>query len=372
MKILCDVLDITDALSKVIRAIPAKVVIGMNNDGIKISAFGDKVTFTANDMEFEIEKTINAVVQEEGEVLVPGKYMYEIVKRIESNAQVDIYSIEEDIIHIKYLDNEATLSKFRIEDYIPLNNGENDYDISFNILQKDLKTLIEKTAFSAATDDSRPVFKGCLFDINGEDMDVVALDGYRMAVSKYRLPATFNRAEAVVPVKTLNEIAKLMESDDESVTVYISAKRFMVDMKHTKVTSNLISGKFLDYKRTIPSTFETKVTVNSKQLLDSLDRATVMTRFDKSSMVRIEIKEGKMTINASSSIGEIKDVIKIFTKGKDITLMLNCKYIIDVLKNSDGEFVNISFNSPTMPFVIEPVNDEETDKYLYLLLPIRY
>ena len=373
MKIICDVLDLTDALSKVTRALPTKVMIGLNNDGIKISAHGDTVVFTANDMEYEIENTIKAVVQEEGDVLVPGKYMYEIVKRIESGCQVDIYSIEEDVIHIKAMDNTAHLSKFRLEDFVPLSNADEEYDISFNIPQKDLKRLVEKTSFSAATDDSRPQFKGCLFDIKGNNMNVVALDGYRMAVASYALPAEYDSIQAVVPVKTLNEVAKLMENEEESVTLYFSSKRFSVSIgEHTKVTSNLLSGKFLDYARTIPTSYETKLTVNIKQLQASLDRAAVMTRYDKSSMVKVEVKDSIMNVLASSSIGEINDMIKIYSKGKDVTMLLNCKFILDVLKNCDGEFVNISLNSPTAPFIIEPINESENEKYVYLLLPIRY
>lgn len=373
MKIICDVLDLADALGKVTRALPSKVMIGVNNDGIKINAHGDTVVLTANDMEYEIENTIKAVVQEEGEVLIPGKYMYEIVKRIESGAQVDIYSIEEDIIHIKYMDNEAQLSKFKVEDFVPLTSQDEDYDISFNIPQKDLKRLIEKTSFSAATDDSRPQFKGCLFDIKGADMNVVALDGYRMAVAGYKLPAEYDSIQAVVPVKTLNEVARLMENEEDSVTLYFSSKRFSANIgEHTRVTSNLLSGKFLDYSRTIPSAYETKLTVNSKQLQVSLDRAAVMTRYDKSSMVKMEIKDSVMNVHASSSIGEINDMIKIYCKGKDVTMLLNCKFIIDVLKNCDGEFVNMSLNSPTAPFIIEPINESENEKYVYLLLPIRY
>ena len=214
MKIICDALDLTDALSKVTKALPSKVMIGVNNEGIKISAHGDTVVFTANDMEYEIENTIKAVVQEEGEVLVPGKYMYEIAKRIESGSQVDIYSIEEDVIHIQAMDNTAHLSKFRITDFVPLSNPDEEYDISFNIPQKDLKRLVEKTSFSAATDDSRPQFKGCLFDVKGSEMNVVALDGYRMAVANYTLPAEYDNIQAIVPVKTLNEVAKLMENEE--------------------------------------------------------------------------------------------------------------------------------------------------------------
>ena len=372
MKIICDALDLTDALSRVIKAIPAKVTIGVNNEGVKITAAGDYVTLTANDMEMEITKTIKAVVQQDGEVLVPGKYVYEIVKRVENNSQVDIYSIEEDVIHIKHMDNEARLSKFKVEDYMPLDNGESAYNVSFAIPQKDLKTLIEKTSFSAATDDSRPVFKGCLFDIKGNKMSVVALDGFRMALATYELPAELGEVKAIVPVKSLNEISRLLDSDDEKATVYIGSKRMAVDAGHTKITANLISGNFLDYNKTIPSSFETVITVNTKQLLDSLERATALTKYDKSNIVKIEVKEGKMTVNASSSIGEIKDVIKIFTKGKDIALAMNSRYIIDVLKNCDGEFINISLNSPTSPFILEPIGEEGENKYLYLLLPIRF
>ena len=371
MKIVCDALDLTEALSKVIKAIPAKVTIGVNNEGVKITAAGDYVTLTANDMDMEITKTIKASVMQDGEVIVPGKYLYEIVKRVESNSQVDIYSIEEDIIHIRHLDNEATLSKFRVEEYMPLDNGEASYDISFALPQKDLKTLIDKTSFAAATDDSRPVFKGCLFDIKGNKMSLVALDGYRMSLSEYELPASLGDFKAIVPVKSLNEISRLLDGDEDKATVYIGSKRVAVDIGHTKVTANLISGNFLDYSKTIPSSFETTVTVNNRQLLDSLERATVLTKYDKSNIVKIEVKEGKMTINASSSIGEIRDVIKIFTKGKDISLALNSRFIIDVLKNCDGEFINISFNSPTTPFILEPVSEEDVNKYLYLLLPIR-
>lgn len=365
MKILCNGLDLADALNKVTKALPIKKTMPIL-EGIKINAVGSNLVLSATDIDFAIIKVIKAEVQMEGEILVPGKLFNELARKLSGEKDIELNDIIDNNLTVRYEESNSTLKTMNLAEYPPIQ--EYEYETSFTILQKDFKAIINKTIFSAATDENRPIFKGCLMSINNKLLKCAALDGYRLAVSKIMLEKDVNTMVSIVPAKSLHEISKLLEDDEASVTVKFSKNKMMVDIEHTKIITSLISGNFMNYESTIPKDFETVITVNKKQLEESIERASILSKYEKSNLVKLEIKEGKMIITSTSEMGESKEVLSVFTKGKEMIIGFNAKYIMDCLKSVDDEFITINMNNSTSPTVIKPV---EGDDYLFLIVPVR-
>ena len=365
MKLSCKGNLLSDALARVMKALPIKKTMPIL-EGIKLTAEGNSLTLTATDTEFAIQKTISAEVKMEGEALVPGKLFGELVRKLPSDEDVEISFMDEQNFVIKYMDSETTLKAMKLKDYPPIQ--QYDYEITVDMLQKDVKDMIGKTIFCAATDDVRPVLKGCFLEIKGNKIKCVALDGFRLAVTVKDLVMEYPDTTAIIPAKNLSEIYKLLEEDEEMAKISICQKKIAVDLKHTKIISNLLSGTYMKYASSIPTNFETTITISKDMLERCLERAYVMSRFEKSNLVKLDIKEGKLTVSTASEYGDINEVIAVFTEGKEVQMLFNSKFILDCLKVIEDEYVKIRFSTPTSPSVIVPVDG---DNYLYMILPLR-
>lgn len=364
MKVFCHGLDLADALIKVSRAIPAKKTVPIL-EGILISASGSTLTITATDLELGIEKRINADVKIDGEVVVPGKEIVDFIRTLTSE-QIELDSSEDGIIKIRYQDSEFSLKTMPADEFPPLREiGE---EVSFSIVQKEFKDLISKTKICASIDDSRPILKGCLLEVEENKITGVTLDGYRLAVCEKALERNNGRKEVVVPVKTLEEISKLLEDDEYIVTVFLQDNYLMVDLEHTKIVSRLLDGEFTKYKKIIPSEFSSVVTINKNQLALALDRASLVSRGDKSNMVKFDIKEKSLIIESKSESSNIKENVTVSLNGKDIEIAFNARYFIECMKVISDDYVKLSFSTSINPCLIRPAEGEE---YTYLILPVK-
>ncbi|MEG1608373.1 MAG: DNA polymerase III subunit beta [Clostridia bacterium] len=365
MKIVCNGMDLADALSKVSKALPIKRTIPIL-DGIKLSAYGNTLTLSATDIDFSISKEIKTDIQMEGEVLVNGKLLNEFARKLSTVGQVSLSDINENTLAISYDDSIFSIKLMNLAEYPPIQNVE--YDVSFNILQKDLKELFNQTIFSAATDDIRPILKGCLIEIAEDKIRCVALDGYRLAIATKQLYQKEINYSAVAPAKSLSEVAKLLEEDEKSVNIKINKNKLYVDLDHTKISTALLSGTFITYASTIPKGFESQVVINKKMFEEAIERASIMSKFEKTNLIKIEIKDEKMYITSNSEMGDAKEIISVKINGKDMLVGFNAKYISECLKAINDEFIQLDIKSPAAPCVIRPV---ETENFLYLILPVR-
>ena len=216
MKVICDGLDLSDAVLKVSKALSVKASNPIL-EGIKIVAKGDSLTLIATDMELTIEKKIKADVLMEGETVVVGKYFVEFVKKLEKE-QIELSRLYDGQLKIKYSDSESELQIFPAENFPKIEKDEQGSFIE--ITQKDFKEIVEKTAFACSADDSRPILKGCLFEINDNLLTAVALDGFRMAVCKKEVVSSGDFS-AVIPSRTLSEITRILDKDDNNLKVYL-------------------------------------------------------------------------------------------------------------------------------------------------------
>jgi len=375
MKLVCDGLDLSDAVLKVVKAVSTKSANPVL-EGILLTAKEDYLLLSSTDLELSIEKKIKADVKVEGKVLVTGRLFADFVKKL-TKEQVELNLVNKQL-KINYMDSEGFLSCMNEEDFPVLPSLEDSG--YFTILGKNLKDLISKVIFSASTDDTRPILKGCLIEIQGNKIVSVALDGYRMAICNKTILDVANKEEssetskfigdikAVVPARALSEISKFIIDEESLLKVYVQKNYIMIIVDNTTIISRLLEGEFINYKLIIPSEFNSHVIAEKLQFEDSLERASILSKGDKNNLVKLDIKEKIMTITSNSEAGNIKEIISVVLKGKDILIAFNAKYFTDALKNISDEYISINFNSSVTPCIISPTDGDE---FLYLLLPVR-
>lgn len=365
MKLVCNGLDLSDAVLKVIKAVSVKNANPVL-EGIKIEAKENIVTFTATDLELTIEKKIRADVRVEGVAVVPGKNFSEFVRKLAGD-EIELSLSDRKLLKIRYMDSEAEFQCLDESEYPEV--YKMDGCESFYMVQNDFKDVIKKIIFSVSSDDSRPVLKGILLEIADSMLTAVALDGYRMAVAKKGVERASSDMSVIVPARSLGEISKLLnENNDDNIVVKVQKNYIMVDKNDTKVVSRLIDDKFINYRQIIPSDFTTTITVSKTNFEDGLDRASIMSRNERNNLVKFDIKEKVMTLSSNSDIGKINEKIAVGLSGRDIMIAFNSKYYSDCLKVIDDEYIKVKFNSSVSPCVI---TQTEGDDYLFLILPVR-
>lgn len=367
MKLICEGLDLSDAVLKVIKATATRTTNPIL-EGIKLCAREDMLVLSATDLEISIEKTIPADVKIPGEVVVPGKFFADFVKKL-SNEQIELSLTEQNTIKIRYTDSEGYLQCMSSEDFPVVKEIYSPDKIT--IKKTDLKKLIDKTIFSVAVDDARPVLKGCLFEINQNKITSVALDGYRLAMVKSDVVSSVEKLNCIIPARSLSEISKLLniENDDDTIDILVGQNHMLIEDTSIKILTRLLEGEFINYKQVIPNTISTTILINKSQLEDGLERASLLARMDKNNLVRFDIKDRILTLTSASTIGNVTENITISLEGKDLTIAFNARYLSDCMHTISDEFIKINFTSQIAPCTICSAEDE--DKYLYLILPVR-
>ena len=363
MKIICEGLDLSDALLKVAKACSTKTTNPIL-ECVKITAENDGITLIATDGEISIRRKMRAEVLEEGAVCVPGKFFADFIKKLE-NEQITL-ATEKDCVQIIYADSESSMQMLNPDDFpaIEANIGENRMEL----LAKDLKELIAKTTFCCAQDDSRPILKGVLIKAENGSAVFTALDGYRMAVCKKEILSLHDEFSIICPGRTLNEIGRMLGADEDRIDIFVQKNMLMVSIDDTVLTSRLYEGEFVNVSNIVPRDFASRTVVDKNALDESAERAAVLARTDKNSIVTLDVHEGGIGVSSNTSIGSVNEEVKAELSGKDVLISLNCKYLTECLNAATDEKVMIGFNGALSPCVMTPV---EGDSYLYLILPVR-
>ena len=245
-----------------------------------------------------------------------------------------------------------------------------DYDTSdsFKLSQGVLKNMIGQTIFAVSVSDNKPILTGELFDIEDGIFNLVAIDGFRLAVRMEKIN-TEDKYHFVVKAKALNEISKLLKDDaEEPVTVYVSRKHVVFDINGYMVISRLLEGEFHNYKGSIPKTHTSEIIVNTKNLIASLERCSLLIVEQTKAPVKCSFGDGQVKINCSTSLGKLSDVFPADISGNKVDIGFNCKYLLDSLKAAESDKVKLLLNGGLSPMKIVPVDG---DAYTFLVLPVR-
>ena len=365
MKIVCKKTDLLNSVNIVLKAVSTKSTMPIL-ECIVIEVKNNQIKLISNDMELAIRTIVTGTILEEGVIAINAKVFSEIIRKLPDN---DI-TIETDENYTAFITCEK--AKFNI-------SGKDDSEFpTIPIIERDrkitlsqfsLKEIIRQTVFSISDNESNKIMTGELFEINQNDFKVVSLDGHRISIRKITLKEAYEPIKVIVPGKTLNEISKILTgSMEDLVDIFFTSKHVIFEFSDTVVLSRLIEGEYYKIDQMLSSDYETKITINKKEFLSCIDRATLLVKESDKKPIIIHITDDNMELKINSSIGSMTEELDIDKEGKDILIGFNPKFLIDALRVIDEEEIDIYLFNPKAPCFIK----DKQETYIYLILPVNF
>ena len=365
MKIICSKAELLQGVNTVLKAVPAKTTMPIL-ECILIDTTDGQIKLTANDMELGIETKIIGDILDKGKIALEAKLFSEIVRKL-PDSEVSIQTDDSYRALIKCEKAKFNIAGKSGEDFSYLPEIEKTQMISLS--QFSLKEIIRQTIFSIADNENNRLMTGELFEINGNELKVVSLDGHRISIRKIELKETYNPVKVVVPGKTLKEISKILTGGiEDNVRIFITGRHIMFEFDDTVVVSRLIEGEYFRIEQMLSSDYETKISMNKKELQSCIERASLLVKEGDKKPIIMNIMDESMELKINSFIGSMNEDIDIVKTGKDLMIGFNPKFILDALRVIDDENIDIYMINPKAPCFIR----DEEQKYIYLILPVNF
>ncbi|HBL40050.1 MAG TPA: DNA polymerase III subunit beta [Ruminococcaceae bacterium] len=365
LKIYCDTALLSEACQNVQRAVSGKTTIPAI-EGILIKALGSELLLTGYDLEMGITTSIPCKVVEQGAIILNARVLCDIVRKIPGET-VYIESDERMLTTIR--GGEASYSLIGIDgnEFPELPTVSGGYPVV--VSQSLLKNMIRQTIFSVAVKDSKIIHTGVKFEISSNLFRLVAVDGSRLAMRTEEIDYTGEELSFVVPAKTLNEVTKLLGDDEDTVSLAVGKRHIIFEIGNYMIISRLLDGEFLNYKNAIPTTFTSTAIINVDEMIDSIDRASLIITDKFVSPVRFIFDEQLVRISSVTALGTANDSFPCRLEGQKVEIGFNNKLMMDALRACDVDEVKIELNGGFAPIVILP---KEGESFLFLILPMRF
>ena len=309
--------------------------------------------------------TTDVTIIDEGSIVIPSRLFGEIIRKLpDGDVQIDV--AENNEIVISCLNSKFNLLGYDASEFteLPVLEESNSYTINQDLIHN----MIRQTIFATSIDESRLVLTGALLEIKDNNISMVAIDGYRLAVRKAFINSNVEN-KAVIPSKTLNELNKILSMESEGdLIISFTEKHILFTMNSIKIVSRLLDGEFINYQQIIPKSNKSTVKVKTRELFDAIERASLLAKEGKNNMVKFTIEDDIMTIDSNVEIGSVTEKVNIELEGDDLEIGFNSKYLLDALKIIDSEEVNMELSTSVSPCVIKP---SDNTNYIYLVLPVR-
>ncbi|MDY5563931.1 MAG: DNA polymerase III subunit beta [Candidatus Limivicinus sp.] len=335
-------------------------------EGLLLQA-SDQLTVTGYDLKKGIYTQLEAEVKEQGSVVVGARLFGEMIRRLPDG----IVTISTDInnnVNVKCGKSEFNFMGISPEDYpeMPVVDGVNNIALP----QKILGSMINQTIFAVADNDMRPIYTGTLFDIEGEELTLVSVDGYRLAKRSEKLEsAKMENCSFVVPGSALADIERICGDSEELVKISVGAKHISFSIGETVVVSRRLEGEFLNYKKSIPDSFKYTVKVDRGEFMSAIDRVALIVSERNTSPVRMSFNDGNIDCLCVTPIGRAEDVCTCEGSGEGLQIGFNDRYLKDALKAAAKEELSVCLNSASSPCIITAADG--SDNFTYMILPVR-
>ena len=364
MKFKCESYLLQAACLTVSRAVAAKSALPAL-EGLLLSA-GDELRITGYDLKKGIYTSMEAEVSERGAVVVNARLFGEMIRRL-PDGMVSISSDENNNVKVKCGKTEFNFSGIAAEDYPEMPVVEGSKAIS--VPQKLLKSMIEQTLFAVSTDDSRPIHTGTLFEISGDELTLVSVDGYRLAKRTEKLEGGEIEAQSfVVPGAALSDVERVC-GDEGSAEISVGARHISFVIGGTVVVSRRLEGEFLNYKKAIPEVFKYQLKLDRGELLSVIDRVSLIVSEKNKSPVRMSFGDGVIDCLCYTPVGRAEDVCSCQGSGEGLQIGFNDRYMKEALKAAGTEGLFLCINSASSPCVIKA--DDGSDSFTFMILPVR-
>lgn len=365
MKIICQKSDLLNSVNIALKAVPAKSTMPILECMI-IDVQNDKIKLIANDMELGIETIVKGNVADVGNIALNAKVFSEIIRKLPDN---DV-TIETDQNYMATITCEK--ANFKIagkssEEFPMLPVIEKKVPVTLS--QFTLKEIIRQTVFSISDNESNKIMTGELFEINNNELRVISLDGHRISIRKVELKNNYDAVKVIVPGKALQEISKILSGEiSDEADIYFTNNHVLFEFNDTIVLSRLIEGEYFKVDQMLSGDYETKVTINKREFLNCIDRATLLIKENEKKPIIVGISDHSMELKVNTTIGSMNEDIDINKEGKDILIGFNPKFLIDALRVIDDEEINIYLINPKAPCFIK----DKDETYIYLILPVSF
>ena len=369
MKIICEKEKLLKGINSVINGVASKTTMPIL-EGILIQTNDNEIKLTTYDLEIGIEYIIESSVEDQGSTVVNATMFSEIIRKL-PDTDIAIELNENNLLVIECEGSLYKLSTMNPDEFPELPKIVVENSITTD--QTILKNMIRKTIFAVSNEENRPIFTGCLFEIVNNKLNVVSVDGFRLALKSNFINTKVNDFKAVIPGKTLNEVNKILTDSYDLITIGVAKNQALFEMENCKIVTRILDGEFLNYHNVIPDKWETRIRVGKSNILNCFERISLISASinekEKKYPVKVSIDIGKITISCTNQTGDAKEEIYVTTEGKNLEIGFNPKYFLDALRAIDDPEVFIDFGSSISPCIIRPT--EENGNYVYMVLPIR-
>ncbi len=363
MKFTCSRQKLNEAVANVQRAVSPKSTTPAL-EGILIKTGNGKISLCGYDLELGITTTIEAEIQQEGAIVINARLFSDIIRRMPEN-QILIETNDKLMVYLQSGKVDYKIIGMPDSDYPELPTVTDSDNVNIN--GETLQSMIRQTLYAVSDKDTKPAHKGSLFEINSNTIKIISVDGYRLAIRKETI--NYNGEKSfIVPGKSLGEVEKLINSDEEDVTLTIGGRHIIFHTGNYNIITRLLEGEFMNYQAAIPSGNATKLRVNTRKFSSSIDRMSLLLNERMKSPIRCRIEDSMIKTSCNTSIGQANDEFEVEAEGEDIEIGFDDKYMLDALKNSETDEVRIHMNGPLSPIVILP---SDGDSFLFLVLPVR-
>jgi DNA polymerase-3 subunit beta len=368
LKFYCSKTALQHAVQAVQKAVATKTPMPVLT-GVYLSAQDNRLELQATDYEIAISCTIEANVEQPGKAVVSGRYFQELVRRLPGET-VEISSNQEDST-VRIVCNSSIFNLLNLPaEEFPVIEKIQATTNQLTVKDNTLRDLIKKTVFACATDESRPIFTGGLFEAENDSIRMVGTNTHRLALKKDSIVPVEVPAKMIIPAKLLNELARILSSDVPiDVNVYWEKGHVAFEFDDVYLKSRLIEGSFPDYNRVIPATFETTVNFETQPFLEAAERVSLVAKDGDYNIVKFRFEQDTITLSSNNpDIGKANETVAAVIEGPAVDIAFNAKYVTDILKNIGCDKAVISLNNSLSPACIRPADNE---KYTYVITPVR-
>ncbi len=363
MKFTCDRLQLAEAVNNVQRAVSSKTTVPAL-EGVLLKTDHQKLTLCGYDLELCIITSIDASIIQEGASVLKAKLFSEILRKLPENT-ITIEINEKDIVYITCGRAEYKIIGIPAADYpeIPIIRSSDKLTLE----GETLSSMIRQTLYAVSDSDSKPTNKGSLFEIENNQIRIVSVDGFRMAIRTEKI-AYEGELSFIVPGKHLAEVMKLIGEDTKEVQMFSNGRHISFTIGNYTVMTKLIVGDFMNYRSSIPTHHSARLTVNTRKFIDTIERMSLLLTDKMKSPIRCYIDNNLIKTTCNTPLGQAADEVEVIMEGEALEIGFNNRFLLDAFRYTETDEVIVELGGPISPMVLKPI---EGDSFLFMLLPMR-
>ena len=365
MKFTCNARELNTACNNVMRAVSTKMTVP-TIEGILMECGSDTLSLTGYDFEFGINTTLQASVTEPGAIVINAKVLCNIIKEL--TAETVTFDISGTSVSIICGAAQYAITGIDADDYPELPSVSGGYPLFLN--QNLLQKMVQQTLFAVADSEaSKPVHTGLKFEMSLNQLRLIGVDGYRLAIRTETVKYDGEDISFIVPKKTVRELIKLLNpEEDENISVSVGKRHIVFEVGQYSIISRLLEGEFLDYNAAVPKSSNTTVLINTEDVIHCITSTIPVIENNQKNPIRCLFDADEMRVSTVSGLGRVVNYTHANVSGDRVEIGFNSKYVLDALNAADTDQVRIELSGPVSPVKVLPMTD---DSFLFLVLPMR-